>query len=186
MPLPAPYLRLLQAFDALPGVGPQAAGRLTQFILMGNQNGQGNNAHGNDAGSELAQAILAAGETLVMCERCYRYAMQSVCDDCAGHEQGGTLWVVENTEARLSAENRGWRQLFVLHGLLSPVAGIGPAQLHLPQLRQRVAAEGVAELKLLLSQGVEADVTTQFIQDLLADLPVTVERLQEEPEYGTA
>ena len=174
MAVPAPYQQLLQAFDTLPGIGPRAAERLVQFVLAGEE------------GERLAQAISTAKRELTLCQHCFRYALTDPCQQCEGAPPADHLLVVEDTRTQRLAEEQGHQQLFVLHGLLSPVAGIGPGQLNLPRLRQRVVAEGIQRLSLVLPPGVEADVTTQFIQDLLADLLVLVERselhTQRQPE----
>jgi len=174
MALPAAYEKLLQAFDALPGIGPRAAERLVQFVLAQPQ------------GEVLAQAITRARHELTQCGNCFRYALSSPCEVCSGSSSGSTLYVVENTRTQLAAEEQGITQLFVLHGLLSPVAGVGPSQLHLSQLRERILRDGINNIVLELSDSVEARVTAQYIEDLLADTDVVISQGKQEPDHGAA
>ena len=164
MTLPAPYQQLLQAFDALPGIGPRAAARLAQFVIS------------QPEGEQLADAVRQARDGLRLCQRCFRYALQEECDSCRQPPPAPLLYVVASIDQVEPLEASGITSLFVLHGLLSPVAGTGPGQLHLPQLRTRVINESIEQLLLLLPDGVEADATACFISDLLADLPVVTER----------
>lgn len=164
MALPAPYQQLVQAFDALPGVGPRAAARLARYVIDDPQ------------GDALAAAITRARAELVLCQRCYRYALTDTCDICAAAHGQQPLFVVAGVEDSERLTGQGMSNQFLLHALLSPVAGIGPAQLHLPQLRARVVNDAISDLRLVLPAGVEAEATAQFITDMLADVDVSISR----------
>ncbi len=176
MQLPAQYRQLIECFDALPGIGPRAAARMAQHVLE------------HDSGERLQQAILTARKTLQHCSCCRTYSDLSICPLCTDDERSTLhLLVVSGVEDQFRWEEAGYRGgYFVLHGLLSPVAGIGPRQLHLPDLKQRVetlvsAAESSSAENLLvqvvLESSVEADATGQFIEDMLAGFACRVQLL---------
>ncbi|MCD8521596.1 MAG: hypothetical protein LRY66_01295 [Saccharospirillaceae bacterium] len=182
MQLPAAYRQLIECFDALPGIGPRAAARLAQHVLE------------HDLGARLQQAIQCARDTLQHCSQCRSYSLAPVCTLCAdAGRQQSQLLVLAGVDDQAFWEGAGYRGgYFILHGLLSPVAGIGPRQLHLPQLKQRVesllaglqsdskcpgpAARSLS-LLIVLEPSVEAEATAQFIDDMLADLACDVQRL---------
>jgi recombination protein RecR len=161
MPQPPAYLNLLNAFDALPGVGPRAADRFAQFVIQ------------DEAGGRLAEAIAKARSSLQLCERCFCLAMSSSCEQCLTPTDDTELMVVVDLKAHQLMQDAGYSNLFVLHGLLSPSAGIGPGQLKLQALRQRVLDERIKSVLLMFPGGVEADATEWFIADMLADVRVT-------------
>lgn len=175
MQLPAQYRQLIECFDALPGIGPRAAARMAQHVLE------------HESGERLQQAILSARKVLQHCSCCRAYSDLSICPLCADSERSALhLLVLAGVEDQIRWEEAGYRGgYFVLHGLLSPVAGIGPRQLHLPDLKQRVetlvsVAEASSEsllVQVVLDSSVEADATGQFIEDMLAGFACRVQLL---------
>ncbi|MCA6062585.1 recombination protein RecR [Thalassolituus marinus] len=161
MPQPSAYLNLMNAFDALPGVGPRAADRLAQFVIQ------------DEAGGRLAEAIVKARSSLQLCERCFCLAMSPLCEQCLTPSDDAQLMVVVDLNTHQLLQDAGHHNLFVLHGLLSPSAGVGPGQLKLQALRQRVVDEQIQSVFLVFPGGVEADATEWFIADMLADVQVT-------------
>ncbi|CUS42672.1 MAG: toprim domain-containing protein [Thalassolituus sp.] len=159
MKLPAEYKALVSAFDSLPGIGERAAGRMARWAL--NRTG----------GDELAQALQSALLSIRPCERCQIYISEdhcSVCDDLArGHECLAVVAELEQAQILCDLGYSG--QLFVLHGVLSPVAGVGPSQLPLAALQQRVSSIKPNTVYLLLTGSVEGDVTAQYLQRFLLD-----------------
>lgn len=161
MPQPPAYQNLIRAFDALPGVGPRAAARFAQYVIK------------EQAGDALLQAIIQAREVLQLCERCFCLTDSRRCLTCETPAVDQQLVVVADLEAHQALQEAGYSNLFVLHGLLSPSAGIGPSQLKLSALQQRVLGEGTTHLLLAFPAGVEADATEWFITDLLPQVSVT-------------
>lgn len=153
------FERLCLAFDALPGVGPNAARRMARHVLKG------------DVGSELADAIIQARATLRRCDVCQGYYSTDQCNDCVvspDRQAVAELLIVEQPD-----QVRFWRRqgyvgaVFVLHGWLSPVAGVGPAQLGLDRLSEQIAALQPHRMRLLTDNSVEARATAYFINDML-------------------
>lgn len=163
MTLPASYQLLIRAFDALPGIGPRAAARLAEHALL------------NEDGQVLADAIVTARRSLRLCQRCCCLTASDLCDDC--HQSAGNqpLFVVADISAWQQMKEQG-KPAFVLHGLLSPAAGIGPRSLKLSQLRDLVLTENTQRLVLAFPAGVEADATEVFIRSMLAGSNVSIER----------
>ncbi len=177
MQLPAQYRQLVECFDALPGIGPRAAARLAQYVLE------------QDAGERLQRAILNARQTLQHCSSCRSYSQDNLCPLCA--DKARMVWrllVVAGVDDQARWEDAGYRgHYFILHGLLSPVAGIGPRQLHLDDLKQRVMtllAEASAGQPLLvqvvLDSSVESEATGQFVEDMLAGMNCRTQLLRPE------
>ncbi|MBQ0782256.1 toprim domain-containing protein [Thalassolituus sp.] len=159
MKLPAEYKALVSAFDSLPGIGERAAGRMARWAL---------NRAGGD---ELVQALQSALLRIRPCERCQIYLTDdhcSVCDDLARGQECLAV-VAELEQAQILCDMGFSGQLFVLHGVLSPVASIGPAQLPLAALQQRVNSMQPNIVYLLLAGSVEGDVTAQYLQRFLLD-----------------
>lgn len=156
----APLLdQLIQALRILPGVGPKSAQRMAYHLLERNREG----------GAELARLLAEAVEQIGRCERCRDFSQQTLCPLCtaAGREHG-TLCVVESPADRLAIEQAtGYRGLYyVLLGRLSPLDGIGPAELGLERLGQRLAEGGVSELIIATSATVEGEATAHYLAQL--------------------
>jgi len=151
--------RLIEAFRCLPGVGPKSAQRMVFHLLERDREG----------GRLLAQALEAAMERVGHCAQCRTLTEQTVCETCASSsrdrsqlcivETPADVWVVE--------QSTGFRGLyFVLMGHLSPLDGIGPAELGLDLLEQRLADEEVREVILATNPTVEGEATAQYIAEL--------------------
>lgn len=156
MSLPQAYQQLVSAFDALPGIGPQAAQRLAQHVL--NQ----------QAIPSLMQALQQAEAELQQCAGCRSYSTEPYCARCQKWQQEqspSTLLVVETIGQWQQAQALGFDGLiFVLHGLLSPLAGRGPKQLGLDQLASLLTQQAVQKVTLALADSAEGKATGQFIQ----------------------
>lgn len=153
------FTRLTQALDNLPGVGSQAAKRLARHLLQ----------PGNAA--ELAQ-LLDEAKAFRQCIQCRHYTRQPLCCDC---QQGATreLLVVEQADDVLFWREQGYcGGFFVLHGLLSPVAGIGPQQLQLSVLKDWIRTQPPEQLWLCVAASVEGQTTERFITDMLPGVEV--------------
>lgn len=155
MSQPLAYQKLVQAFDALPGVGGRAAARYAQYVLS------------SEAGLVLQQAITAARTGLVLCDRCFCLKDRGdECLQCAAAADSKTLYVVPTLDDADTLNEAGY-SVFVLHGLLSPVGGVGPSQLKLKPLQQRLQNDAELSLVLVFPVGVEADATEHFIHAML-------------------
>jgi recombination protein RecR len=171
--LPEPLERLIQELSRLPGVGPKTAQRLAFHLLRADR----------QRAESLAQAIGDVKARIGYCERCYNIAEGSLCAICMSTRRDATvLCVVESALDVLAVERTSEFNglYFVLHGVISPIDGIGPDQLHMPHLLDRVRDEGVTEVIVATDADIEGEATAVYLQRALMPLGVTVTR----PAHG--
>ncbi|UWG97658.1 recombination mediator RecR [Dehalobacter sp. DCM] len=164
---PQPLTDLIVAFSRLPGVGPKTAGRLAFYLLRN-----------PDQAGELAEAVVCALKDIKQCSVCGNYTDIDPCKICAGERRDETmLCLVEQPRDVVALEKTGEYKgrYHVLHGVLSPMEGIGPDQLNLTTLFQRL--EGIQEVVLALNPTVEGEATALYISKLLKPLGIRVTRL---------
>jgi len=162
--------RLVDYFADLPGIGRKSAERLAYHVMRMPQ---------QDA-IAFAEAIRAVKEKLHPCETCFNLAEQEECDICLDQRRDRTmLCVVEQVRDLLALEQAGtYRGVYhVLQGRLSPLEGIGPDQLTIAKLVERVRQGGVREVIMGTTPNVEGDATALEISGRLAGLPIEVTRL---------
>ena len=162
--------RLVDYFADLPGIGRKSAERLAYHVMRMPQ---------QDA-IAFAEAIRAVKEKLHPCKTCFNLAEQEECDICLDQRRDRTmLCVVEQVRDLLALEQAGtYRGVYhVLQGRLSPLEGIGPDQLTIAKLVERVRHGGVREVIMGTTPNVEGDATALEISGRLAGLPVEVTRL---------
>jgi len=162
--------RLVEAFQVLPGVGPKGAQRMVLYLL------QRNRAGGRRLAEILAEAVDRVGE----CRDCRNLCEDVQCRICADPRREDTLLCVVESPADILAIERagGYRgRYFVLPGHLSPIDGIGPDELGLERLRQRVESLRPAELILATNPTVEGEATAHFISDMVGDRVASITRI---------
>jgi len=140
---PRPLERLIEVLSMLPSVGRKSAQRLAFFLLKQNEKHV----------SDLAAAILEAKEKIISCEKCFNYTEISPCAVCEDEKRvSGQLCVVEQASIVYAIENTGLfkGRYHVLGGLISPLDGVGPSDIHLFQLKDRIQSEGVNEITMAL------------------------------------
>jgi len=171
MPLvPEALERLIAEFGRLPGVGPKTAQRLAFFCLRAPA----------DLSLRLGDALHGLHEQVRVCTRCYFIADSELCALCRDpHRDAAQLCVVEEPLDVLAIERSGeYHGLYhVLGGALSPMDGIGPDELRVRELEQRVAAGEVREVVIATDPDVEGEATAFFLGERLAVHGVTVSRL---------
>jgi recombination protein RecR len=163
---------LAREFGRLPGVGPKTAQRLVYYLLKGSP----------DDGRRLAGAIRDAVERVRPCTRCGNFAEEELCEVCAsGRRENDVICVVEEAFEVAAVERSGsYRGLYhVLGGHLSPLDGIGPDELNVTALLERVQAPNteIRELILATSAGVEGEATAVYLEGLFRPLGLRVTRL---------
>jgi recombination protein RecR len=171
--LPEPLERLIQELSRLPGVGPKTAQRLAFHLLRADR----------QRAESLAQAIGDVKARIGYCERCYNIAEGSLCAIClSSRRDASVLCVVESALDVLAVERTSEFNglYFVLHGVISPIDGIGPDQLHIPQLLDRVRDEGLVEVIIATDADIEGEATAVYLQRALMPLGATVTR----PAHG--
>ena len=160
---------LIGEFASLPGIGRKTARRLAYHVLT----------RPKENVAQFAAALENASEKVHACPRCFSFTDQEICPICTERRDARALCVVEKSSDILPFERSGIFKgaYFVLGGVISPLDGIGPEQLHLPQLVKRVKEENVEELVLALGSSPEADSTALMIDRMLAGVDVKRTRL---------
>jgi recombination protein RecR len=151
--------QLIEALQCLPGVGVKSAQRMAFHLLDKDREG----------GGRLATVLNSAMESIRNCERCRMLTEEALCRFCASDRRDANqLCVVETPADLLAIEQSGaYRgRYFVLMGHLSPIDGIGPAELGLELLERRLAAERFNEVVLATSVTVEGDATAHLVATL--------------------
>lgn len=168
--IPQSVIQLIEAFSRLPGVGPKTASRLTYYLLR--------------APDELSQTLATALTDLKTktryCSVCYNITEEDPCPICRDPErETSEVVVVEDPLDVLAVERVGTYKgrYHVLHGAISPVEGIGPEDLKIRELVERVKRGGIGEVIVATNPGLEGDATAMYVQRQLAPTGVKVTRL---------
>jgi recombination protein RecR len=170
MEKPAALEELIQALRCLPGVGPKSAQRMAYHLLQRDQKGA----------DRLARSLGEALGRIRHCERCNTFTEAQVCGLCASTRRDGSLLcVVESPGDLLMMEqSQSYSGLyFVLMGRLSPLDGVGPAEIHLDRLLRRASDGAVQEVILATNFTVEGEATAHYIAELLAGKGLRVTRI---------
>ena len=167
--------RAVDEVSCLPGIGRKTALRLVLHLLR------------QDARvtSTLTEALSVLRNEVKYCRMCHNISDTDICEICANPKRdASTLCVVENIQDVMAIESTGlYRGLYhVLGGVISPMDGIGPSNLHIQSLVERVAAGGVREIILALSPTMEGDTTNYFIYRRLCQLSQTSDASETEHE----
>ncbi len=168
--LPRSVQRLIDEFARLPGIGPKSASRLTFYLLRGTDN----------QALDLAVALQELKERTRLCSVCFNITEDDPCPICSdGARDAGLLCVVEEPLDVLAIERaRAYNGRYhVLHGAISPVEGIGPEELRVAELAQRVDAGEFREIILATNPTLEGESTALYLQRRLADQKVRITRL---------
>ena len=161
---------LIEELSKLPGVGSKSAQRLAFHIINMPQ----------EQVASLAGAITQAKANIRYCKECYTLTDQELCPICSSDRRDHeTIMVVENTRDLAAYEKTGkYNGVYhVLHGLISPMDGIGPDQLTIKELLARIAKGDVSEVIMATNPTVEGEATAMYIAKLLKPLGVKVSRL---------
>lgn len=162
--------RLVDALRCLPGVGPKSAQRMVYYLLQ----------HQRQRGLILARCLEEAMMSIHSCQRCNNYTANALCDLCCDPlRDSSLLCIVENPAdvAAIEQSHAYQGSYFVLMGKISPLDGMGPDEIHLPQLAALIENEPINEVILALSPTVEGQATVHFIYDLLQGSAVKISQL---------
>ncbi len=170
--LPEPIQNLINAFERLPGIGPKSASRLVFFLLRAP----------DEVSLQLAEAVQELKSTTGQCPVCFNItrADQPQCEICADAKRDDSiLCVVEEPLDVLALERTGGfaGRYHVLHGVLSPIEGIGPEDLKIAPLLQRVRGGAIREVLVATNPSMEGDATALYLRQQLLPLGVRVTRL---------
>ena len=158
--------KLIKALTVLPGVGKKSAQRMALYLLDKNKSGA----------REIATSLNGALENIQRCNSCRMLTTDDLCNICRD-ETRDSKWicVVESPSDLLAIESAGGYKgkYYVLMGRLSPLDNLGPDDLGIPKLLEKIREEGVKEIILALSSTIEGDATAIFIRDHVKDIKVS-------------
>ena len=172
-PIPSaapPVARLIQELNKLPGIGPKSAQRLAYYLIR----------MPDEEARALADAVLAVKEMIVFCSQCQNMTDTDPCRLCSDPRRETTqICVVEEPLDVLAVERtRCYRGLYhVLHGVISPINGVGPEDLKLRELLPRLEGDSVTEVIIATNPTLEGEATAMYIRRHLAPLGVKVTSL---------
>ncbi len=170
--LPQAVQHLINEFARLPGIGPKSGSRLAFFLLRTGDNSK--------QALELAAALQALVENTRYCSLCYNITEADPCEICADSERDDhLLCVVEEPLDVVAIErSRAFKGRYhVLHGAISPVEGIGPDDLRIEELVQRVGQGQFSEVIIATNATLEGDSTTRYLERRLGTLNVKLSSL---------
>jgi recombination protein RecR len=166
----APVARLIEELHRLPGIGPKSAQRLAYHILRSTP----------EEAQALAEAIIEVKEKIKLCSVCQNTTDVEPCLTCSDEARDRSIiCVVEEPLDILAIERtRGHRGLYhVLHGSISPMEGIGPEQLKIRELLERLRDGAVTEVIMATNPNLEGEATAMYVGRLVEPLGVRVTRL---------
>lgn len=170
MRYPTAIQRLLDELERLPGVGPKSAQRIAYWLLTAD----------TATAERLASAIVDVKRQIHFCPRCFNFAESELCSVCADPERdAATVCVVEEPRDVAAIERtHEFRGVYhVLHGAISPIDGIGPEQLRVRELVDRVGAGTITEVVVATNPNVEGETTALYVARLIKPLGVRVTRI---------
>ncbi len=165
-----PLNRLMEALKSLPGVGAKSAQRLAFHVLKAPRGEV----------EALAAALLEVKDRLALCAECFNIADGSTCSICRdeGRDRQQICVVEEPGNVAVIERAGGYRGLYhVLHGVLSPIHGVGPEQIRMAELLARVKAGGVREVIIATNPTVDGETTSAHLTSLIKPMGVEVSRI---------
>ena len=166
----APIRRLIEELSRFPGIGEKTATRLATFILRSSE---------EDA-VKLAESIVEVKRKIRFCSRCFNLAEKELCEICADPTRDdNSICVVEDPDSLVAIEESGsFRGTYhVLHGVLSPIEGIGPDNLRIHELINRVSEGKISEIILATNPSVQGESTALLITKLLQGKDIAITRI---------
>lgn len=166
----APLERLVDQFERLPGIGRKTAQRLAYYVL----------AQPPEYAADFSASLLEAKNKVHNCKTCYNFTEHELCPICGDEKRDkSTICVVETAKDVAAFERtREYHGLYhVLHGLISPIDGVGPDQLYIKELLKRTAGDEVKEVIMATNPTTEGEATAMYIGKLLKPMGVKVTRL---------
>ncbi|MGJ0577301.1 recombination mediator RecR [Xenorhabdus bovienii] len=162
---------LMESLRCLPGVGPKSAQRMAFHLLQRDRSG----------GMRLAQALIRAMSEIGHCQDCRTFTEQEQCTICGNtrRQQNGQICVVETPADIHAIEQTGQfaGRYFVLMGRLSPLDGIGPMDIGLDRLEERLSSETLSEIILATNPTVEGEATANYIAEMCSQYGVIASRI---------
>ena len=158
-----PLARLIGELEKLPGIGPKSAQRLAFHLLSVSR----------EEAQMLADAIVQVKESIRLCRECFNFTDRELCEICSDpRRERSVICIVAEVRDLIAIEKTGhFRGLYhVLHGVIAPMEGIGPEQLKIRELLERLKSGAVKEVILAFNPTVEGDATAMYLAGLLRPL----------------
>jgi len=170
--LPEPVQNLIDALSRLPGIGPKTASRLTFYLLCAPE----------ELSQSLSDSLIGIKQDTGLCEVCFNITRKDskICEVCTSDQRDrNLLCVVEEPLDVLAIEKTdGYNGLYhVLHGVLSPIEGIGPEDLKISELYERIKSSEFTEVILATNPSMEGDATAMYLHERLSGFNLRVTRL---------
>jgi recombination protein RecR len=162
--------RLIEQFSRLPGIGKKSATRLALYILKSDK----------ALAESLAKSLLEVKDKIKFCFNCFNLSDSEICSICNDNSRAnGVLCIVEGPGDQMAIEESGSfkGRYHILHGVLSPLDGIGPEDLKIGELLARIEKEEIKEVILATNPSTQGEATASFLVDILADKGLRVTRI---------
>lgn len=167
----------VEAFSSLPGIGKKSALRLVLYLM----------SQPKDTTQEITAALINMRENIKTCTNCHNISDTDICGICTDvHRDSSVVCVVENIRDVMAIEEtRQFRGMYhVLDGVISPIEGIGPSDLNISSLEQRVQKGAIKEVIMAISPTIEGDTTIFYISKKLKDADVKVSTIARGVSFG--
>lgn len=165
-----PLQRLVEQFESMPGIGKKTAQRIAFYIL----------GLPKSDGKAIAEAIIDACDNIHKCSECCDLTENERCRICSDDlRDHSTICIVEDSQSLLAIEKTGeYKGVYhVLHGAISPLDGVGPENLTIKELLNRINTEQINEIIIATDSDVEGEATAMYISRLIKPMGVKVSRL---------
>lgn len=167
----------VDAFASLPGIGKKTALRLAMHLL--NQD--------NFYTERIANALVRMRNNIKRCKKCNNIADEDVCSICnSSTRKNNVLCIVESIRDVIAIEDTQQfnGRYHVLGGLISPLEGIGPEDLNLHTIKNRIEEEGISEIIMALNPTIDGDTTIFYLSKMFKDLPVKITLISRGVSFG--
>lgn len=167
---PEPIERLIENLSRLPGIGKKTATRLSFFLL--------NSKEGYI--SELSKSLLDVKSRIKLCSVCFNITDIDPCPICCDERRDRhTVCVVEESSHMMVIEssNPGHYRYHILHGVINPIEGIGPDEVRIKELKERIIREGITEVIIATNPNMEGNTTAHYISEILKSLDIKITRI---------
>ncbi len=167
---PEPIERLIENLSRLPGIGKKTATRLSFFLL---------NAKDSYI-AELSRSLLDIKEKIKLCNICFNITDTDPCIICRDERRDRqTVCVVEESSHMMVIEssNPGHYRYHILHGVINPIEGVGPDEVRIKELKERIVREGIKEVIIATNPNIEGNTTAHYISEILKSLEIKITRI---------
>jgi recombination protein RecR len=167
---PPPLEKLIKQLSRLPGIGQKSATRVALYILNGK----------SDLAEGLARSLMEVKEKIRFCPICFNFTDNEPCSICRdSNRSNGIICIVEGPGDQLAIEESGVfkGRYHVLHGVLSPLDGIGPENLKIGEFLARLEEEDINEVVLATNPSTQGEATASYLVDLLSDKDIKITRI---------